>query len=285
MSGIFSAIGAAFTWALACSIWQSKTINLSSVQINTIKNIIALVIFFPILFSFNWNNYRLEIIILFTSGAIGIALGDSLYIGALKRIGNRRTLTIEALSPILANIIGAILIKEFPPFKAWLGSTIVGLSIFGIANQKKDFGIIDKENKEGFVLAFCSVLCAVFAATISRFILTSSDLTALQSTEIRLLGASIFLIPVIRVDLGILINKMFNKNGYLILISTVLGTNLGIYLQQIVFQKLPLGIGWTLLSTSPIFAILLSKVSGEYVSNLSVLYSLLAITGVAIAMF
>ena len=39
------------------------------------------------------------------------------------------------------------------------------------------------------------------------------------------------------------------------LLSIFLGTNLGILLQQIVFKTLPLGIGWTLLSTSPLISL------------------------------
>tara|TARA_Y100001978_G_C23373853_1_gene282205 strand:- start:120 stop:350 length:231 start_codon:yes stop_codon:yes gene_type:complete len=43
------------------------------------------------------------------------------------------------------------------------------------------------------------------------------------------------------------------------IISVLLGTNIGILLQQIVFQTLPLGIGWTLLSTSPIISLFFTK--------------------------
>tara|TARA_B100000609_G_C16989124_1_gene317796 strand:- start:383 stop:577 length:195 start_codon:yes stop_codon:yes gene_type:complete len=38
-----------------------------------------------------------------------------------------------------------------------------------------------------------------------------------------------------------------------------MGTNIGIFLQQMVFQTLPLGIGWTLLSTSPIISLFFTK--------------------------
>ena len=43
------------------------------------------------------------------------------------------------------------------------------------------------------------------------------------------------------------------------MISVLMGTNIGIFLQQIVFQSLPLGIGWTLLSTSPIISLFFTK--------------------------
>ena len=43
------------------------------------------------------------------------------------------------------------------------------------------------------------------------------------------------------------------------IVSILLGTNFGILLQQIVFKTLPIAIGWTLLSTSPIIALFFSK--------------------------
>ena len=43
------------------------------------------------------------------------------------------------------------------------------------------------------------------------------------------------------------------------IMSVLMGTNIGIFLQQIVFQSLPLGIGWTLLSTSPIISLFFTK--------------------------
>ena len=43
------------------------------------------------------------------------------------------------------------------------------------------------------------------------------------------------------------------------IISILLGTNFGILLQQIVFKTLPIGIGWTLLSTSPIISLFFAK--------------------------
>ena len=56
--------------------------------------------------------------------------------------------------------------------------------------------------------------------------------------------------------------ELFNfakKEKSKFIISVLMGTNIGILLQQIVFQTLPLGIGWTLLSTSPIISLFFTK--------------------------
>tara|TARA_B100000212_G_scaffold243226_1_gene185445 strand:- start:270 stop:533 length:264 start_codon:yes stop_codon:yes gene_type:complete len=59
--------------------------------------------------------------------------------------------------------------------------------------------------------------------------------------------------------LKIFINNFERKEKHKFIISVLMGTNIGILLQQIVFQSLPLGIGWTLLSTSPIISLLFTK--------------------------
>ena len=64
--------------------------------------------------------------------------------------------------------------------------------------------------------------------------------------------------------------------------ATLLGTNIGILLQQKVFQVLPLGIGWTILSTSPLISLLFSKAEGEQLNFKIVILTITTISGVAI---
>ena len=80
---------------------------MSAAQINIIKNIIAFVLFTPIILTFDFQSSIKEILILFLSGIKGISLGDTFYIISLKKLGTRRTLTVEALSPIIATVLGS----------------------------------------------------------------------------------------------------------------------------------------------------------------------------------
>ena len=60
-----------------------------------------------------------------------------------------------------------------------------------------------------------------------------------------------FLITIKNFRVDFFLNKLDNNAQKRFLLSIFLGTNLGILLQQIAFKTLPLGIGWTLISTSP----------------------------------
>jgi len=57
-----------------------------------------------------------------SSGIIGIAIGDTLYINSLKILGTRKTLSFESLTPIVATFFGTLGLNEIYPQKIWIGS-------------------------------------------------------------------------------------------------------------------------------------------------------------------
>ena len=287
MIGFFSAISAVCFWTFACSIWRSESEKLLPRQINIYKNVLASIFFLPVILSINWFSDINSIFVLVISGIVGIAIGDTLYINALKIIGTRQTLSFEALTPIFATTLATFTINDIYPQKVWIGSFIVSFSLFMIVRQNTYKHDQSKEKK--FFGVFCaigSVLCAVIAALISRVVLISSTLTPLETTEIRLLSASIFLILIFKRDFFDLLRntRLTKKNHSNLVLSSLLGTNFGILFQQIVFKSLPIGIGWTLLSLSPIFALFISNREGEKINRLTIIFSLLSFIGVGITL-
>ena len=106
-----------------------------------------------------------------------------------------------------------------------------------------------------YIFPLLSVLCAVLGGLLSRMVFLERDLSPFQTTEIRLLGAIIFLLTIKNFRVNFFLKRLDNNAQKRFLLSIFLGTNLGILLQQIVFKTLPLGIGWTLLSTSPVISL------------------------------
>ena len=265
MIGIFSAFGATLAWTYACTVWRTQTNNYKPIEINFLKNIIAFIIFSPIFLIINYSTHYKYFLILILSGIIGIGLGDTFYLKSLNLIGTRKTLSIEALSPLIASILGSLFINENLNLNSWIGILVVTAALVQIIRKKnylldKDFKLVKSNNSlNKYIYSFLSVLCAVFAALLSRFVLLESDLTPIFTTEIRLLGSIIFLFSITKVKLKFFINNFERKEKNKFIISVIMGTNIGIFLQQIVFQTLPLGIGWTLLSLSPIISLFFAK--------------------------
>ena len=288
MIGIFSAFGATLSWTYACSIWRTQTNIYKPIEINFLKNVIAFIIFSPVILFFNYSTNYKYFLILLLSGCIGIGLGDTFYLKSLNLIGTRKTLSIEALSPLIAAIAGTLFIDEHLNINAWIGIVIVTVALAKIISKKSY--LLDRDSKlvlnnnslDKYIYAFLSVLCAVVAALLSRFVLLKSDLTPIFTTEIRLFGSIIFLCTITKMKLKLFINNFKKREKQRFIISVLMGTNIGIFLQQVVFQSLPLGIGWTLLSTSPIISLLFTKKEEGVLTNEIILITFLLFIGICL---
>ncbi len=265
MIGIFSAFGATLSWTYACSIWRTHTNHYKPLEINFLKNLLAFIVFSPVFIIFNYSTDYQYILILILSGIIGIGLGDTFYLKSLNLIGTRKTLSVEAISPLIAAITGALFIDENLTIKAWIGIIIVTGSLIKIIHKKSylldknDKLVINNNSLYKYAYSFFSVLCAVIAALLSRLVLLESDLTPIFTTEIRLFGSILFLCLITKLNINFGKNNLIRRERRKFIISVITGTNIGIFLQQVVFQTLPLGIGWALLSTSPIMALFFTK--------------------------
>ena len=288
MIGIFSAFGAAISWTYACFIWRSQTEKYKSIDINLVKNIIAFLIFLPAFINFSFLVDSKYILTLLLSGVIGIGLGDTFYIKSLQIIGTRKTLSIETLSPLLAALSGEIFINENLALRSYVGIVIISISLFILLRQRTNLvvnslsTINEQNNLSIYVFPFLSVLCAVSGGLLSRIVFLESNLSPFQTTEIRLLGAIIFLITIKRFKINFFLKKLDDNDQKKFLLSIFCGTNLGILLQQIVFKTLPLGIGWTLLSISPVISLFFSSKEEGMITKGIILFTSLLFLGLCL---
>ena len=288
MIGIISAFGAAISWTYACFIWRSQTEKYKSIDINLVKNIIAFLIFLPAFINFSVLNDSKSILTLLLSGVIGIGLGDTFYIKSLQIIGTRKTLSIETLSPLLAALSGEIFINENLSLRSYVGIVTISISLFILLRQRTNLvvnslsTINEQNNLSIYVFPFLSVLCAVSGGLLSRIVFLESNLSPFQTTEIRLLGAIIFLITIKRFKINFFLKKLDDNDQKKFLLSIFCGTNLGILLQQIVFKTLPLGIGWTLLSISPVISLFFSSKEEGMITKGIILFTSLLFLGLCL---
>ena len=95
--GVIAGLVAALAWTVASSLWRGLSTSLTALELNGLKNAIACVLLLPVLLFLPWTNESQALLWLLISGGLGISLGDSFYLAALRRLGTRRTLTLEAL--------------------------------------------------------------------------------------------------------------------------------------------------------------------------------------------
>ena len=112
-------------WTSASALWRSLSSLGRSRQLNGWKNGLATLVFLPVLLGIPWLEQGRAVALLLLSGVIGIAAGDCFYLSALRRLGTRRTLTVEACGPVLAGIGSVVLMREGMPIQAWIGAVLV----------------------------------------------------------------------------------------------------------------------------------------------------------------
>ena len=284
MTGVLAALGAAMAWTGASALWRSLSGRMTAIQLNAMKNGLASLLFLPVLFTLPRDCAPQTVMLLLLSGLIGIAAGDSFYLGALRRLGTRRTLTVEASGPVLASIAGVLLMGDRVGVSNGLGALLVSGAVVLIALQAKEpsqskGGALGAELAPGLLLAFTAVICGLSGAFLARHVLINSDLTPLQTASIRLLGGWIGLVPLLK---GIRNQAVLTRREqWKLMIATVIGTNGGILLQQVVLQTMPVGEGVTLMATAPVMALLVGRMEGDPIQLSSVAAAVMALAGVA----
>ena len=276
MTGQFAALGAALAWTLASGLWRSLSHQGSALALNAWKNGMASLIFLPVLVSLPWLDNRDAVPWLFLSGVVGIAAGDSFYLAALRRLGTRRTLTVEALGPVLASVGSVVLMGEALSPQAWVGAAMVTTAVALVAGSSVDLS----RDRAGLALALMAVICGLVGAFLAREVLSTTALTPLQTASVRLCGGWLGLVPLLLHRAEAALPSIRARRGR-VLLATLLGTNLGILLQQMVFQQMAVGPGVTLMSTAPVMALLIGRFEGDPIQPRGVAAALLAVAGVA----
>ena len=271
-------------WTTASSLWRSVSSSGSALQLNTIKNGLATLLFLPALVSLPWHDNGKAVTLLLLSGVVGIAFGDSFYLAALRRLGTRRTLTVEAIGPVLGSIGSVLLMQDTLPWKAWIGAVLVSSAVLLVARQSAEPNRSDTCKSpviHGLLLSLMAVISGLAGAFLARHVLLETSLSPLQTAAVRLLGGWLVLMPVLRKTPWTQQNRGWGS-WCRIGLATVLGTNVGIALQQLVFRELAVGPGVTLMATAPVMALLIAPLEGDAIQPLGVLAAVLALAGVAV---
>ncbi len=194
--GEICAFFAAVTWAVAVILFKKSGESVHPIALNIFKTILALILFLPTMFFFVDPLFPdapiNEYLLLLVSGAIGIALADTLFFMCLNLIGASMTAIVECLySPTIICLS-----------MLWLGERLTLIQITGAlliisavltATTFKGRGNISNRNLFwGIVWGVSGIVCLAVGIIMVKRLLDRSPL--LWVTEIRLFGGTIMLL-------------------------------------------------------------------------------------------
>ncbi len=290
--GEISALAAALVWALATWIYSQFSHQFSAMQLNIVKGVIASAMMFAIipfmpLPERGWVIESEHILILAFSGVIGIAIGDSAYFAALKRLGANKTLLLESLAPPLSGVLALIVLEAELSVKSWLGVVITTAAVAFVVFRPSRYE--PKVSKVGIGFGILASICQASGVVISHYALVAGDIPPLWGAFIRLSIGVLVVILVIQFfepapfsDIKKHWNGMISKQKGMLFMAILVGTFLALWLQQIALKNSNPAIAQTLIATSPLFILLIYAWRGEKVSSISVIGTLAAVGGISL---
>ena len=293
--GEIAAIGAAIVWACATWIYGQFGHRFSAMQLNIVKGLVASVMMLLVMplipmpdFEMSANHFW----ILAISGFIGIAIGDSAYFAALKRIGANKTLLLESLAPPLSGVLALMFLGAALTLQSWLGVVITTLAVTFVVFQPSNSVSDDSTNQtqwSGIGYGLVASVCQASGVVISHYALVSGDIPPLLGALIRLtigVFAVMMIIPFverkpyssIKWDLW----DMTKLDKLWLLSAIFVGTFLALWLQQIALKNANPAIAQTLIATSPVFILVIYALKGEKVSKQCLMGTLAAVGGISL---
>ena len=293
--GEIAAIGAAIVWACATWIYGQFGHRFSAMQLNIVKGLVASVMMLLVMplipmpdFEMSANHFW----ILAISGFIGIAIGDSAYFAALKRIGANKTLLLESLAPPLSGVLALMFLGAALTLQSWLGVVITTLAVTFVVFQPSNSVSDDSTNQtqwSGIGYGLVASVCQASGVVISHYALVSGDIPPLLGALIRLtigVFAVMMIIPFVeRKPYSSIKRDLWDmtKLDKLWLLSAIfVGTFLALWLQQIALKNANPAIAQTLIATSPVFILVIYALKGEKVSKQSLMGTLAAVGGISL---
>ena len=112
--GIVFALCASVLWSITVTLIKPISANISLFLINPIKNSIGFILFVSLFILIDiplWYDtlYNYEYAIILFSGALGMFLGDTIFIYAVNKIGANRVAIVDAFSPVVIFSYSSIL--------------------------------------------------------------------------------------------------------------------------------------------------------------------------------
>jgi drug/metabolite transporter (DMT)-like permease len=284
--GIAAALTSAASWALGSILFKKIGEKVSPFGMTLTKGILGIILLGIAYALYGFESVPLNAAgMLFISGIIGIAVGDTLFFAALQYLGPKVQIIFFMLGQVMTAMLGLLILKEMPLLLQWIG---IAVTLIGAATVlwKKIFS--DSENQKTALRGVIFGLLAMFSFSISLIIAKQAMITvsALSAVLVRM-GAGTF---------GILVYGLFGRKVRIWLVpfqdirmvvfffvSVCIITFGGFWLSLVAIKLLDIAVASTLGATEPLFVLPLTLIIlKERIAPVEVIGAILTVCGVVI---
>jgi len=223
--------------------------------------------------------------LLAASGLIGLALGDTALFASVAKIGVHRTLLLQTLAPAFAAGLAAAWQSEVPTSRQALGSAIVlaGIALV-VAPEPGAPDVARHWRALGIAAGTLAAAGQGFGITLAKAAL--EDVPLITASFVRLSTAAVAMLVMSAatgrlLKLPSLVRSPVARRR--VLPATLLGTYLSLFLMMVGVDLAPAAVAAVLLSTGPVFSLIIDGVLERRRPSLrSLAGTLLAMAGVVV---
>ncbi len=284
--GMSAALLSAASWAVGAILFKRLGELASPFGMTLSKGIVSVVLLGVVLIFIGYESIPLHAAgLLFLSGILGIAIGDTLFFAALQDLGPNALIVFFMSGQILTALLAVVFLGEVPPPAVWGGIiiTVVGIGIVLWAkilrdDEKRSSGI------RGIILGSLFMLSMSVSIIIAKPALDS--VSTVWATFIRMAAGSlgILLFGVCTKKVSDWINPFLNKRMLALFITSVAVVTFGgFWLSIVAIKYVDVAIANTLGATEALFVLPLSYFFlKEKIAPLEIVGTLLAVCGVIV---
>jgi len=188
--GEFFALSSALVWALAVILFRRSGETLPAFELNLFKNCFGLVLLVPTILlvdGFQVPEFTVkELLLVFASGLVGIAVADTWYLKALNMMGASRTGIVSSLfSPFVIFLSAIFLGERLVPWQ-WLGFVLVMSGVL-LVTWRSNRSVVDVTDvKKGAMYGVGAVFMMAAGVVMVKEILEVRSF--LWTVELRVVG-------------------------------------------------------------------------------------------------
>lgn len=298
MIGELAALGAAISWAIAPLLYKKALSNTSPVSANIVRCLTNGLVLVVLLFA--WGKIGIlfslptwAIALTVASGIIGLGVGDTLYMVALKSIGVSRAVPLASTYPLFSLVWAVFLLGQPLSPLALVGAVSILIGIWILSRQKSTDSKSDLKNKTLLIGVSASLVTATvwsISLALMDVVVSDSSASGLDANyalvTLRMAAVALFSLAMAGfIDKERGFAKISRKGVLLLCVGGLVANGLGWILMNYSFLVIPPTQAVPISSTSPLFAAIAGLLFFRERATLRVVSGALAIVAGIVLVF
>ncbi len=268
-AGRMYALLSALTWACALVLFKRSGESISPLPLNLFKNVVGMILLGLTLIFFIDDHSHItsfhirDILLLSTSGIVGIALADTAFLFALNKLGVSLMSIVEcAYSPAVI-FFAILMISEELRWPQYCGAGLIVLAVLISTRHTPPAGQSRAQLGLGFAWGVIAMMLMAFGIVLAKPVLEMQRFPLIWATTIRLAAGTVILLMLALASPKR--RELFNvfrpcATWRVSIPASVLGTYLALIFWIAGFKYAKASLAAALNQTSSIFAIILATI-------------------------